>query len=72
MSKVTSDMDHLVRMANQIAENFSFHDDQVARTADHLQRFWAPPMRRKLAAHAESGGEGLAEPVIEALGQLEG
>ncbi len=67
-----TDIDQMVKMANQIAENFSFHDDQVARTADHIQRFWAPQMRRKLAAHAEAGGEGISEPVAEALKQLEG
>ncbi len=66
-----SDIDHMIKMANQIAENFSFHDDQVARTADHLQRFWAPQMRRKLASHVAGGGEGVSEPVIAALKQLE-
>lgn len=67
-----SEIDQLVKMANQIAENFSFHDDQVARTADHIQRFWAPPMRKKLTAHAKAGADGISEPVIEALKQLEG
>lgn len=69
--QATPDIDHMVKMANQIAENFSFHDDQVARTADHIQRFWAPQMRRKLAAHAASGGEGLNASAIEALKLVE-
>lgn len=66
-----SDVDHMIKMANQIAENFSFHDDQVARTADHMQRFWAPSMRRKINAHLAAGGEGLSPPAIEAIRRLE-
>ncbi|MDX1556712.1 MAG: formate dehydrogenase subunit delta [Xanthomonadales bacterium] len=66
-----SDIDSLVKMANQIAENFSFHDDQVARTADHIKRFWAPQMRRKLAEHIAGGGKGVTEPVVAALKQVE-
>lgn len=66
-----SDVDQMVKMANQIAENFSFHDDQVARTADHLKRFWAPQMRRKLAAYVAGGGQGVSRPVAEALRQIE-
>jgi formate dehydrogenase subunit delta len=66
-----SDVDHMIKMANQIAENFSLHDDQVARTADHLKRFWAPQMRRKLAAHVAGGGKGVSGPVVEALKQIE-
>jgi formate dehydrogenase subunit delta len=66
-----SDIDHMIKMANQIAENFSFHDDQAERTADHIERFWAPPMRRKIEAHAANGGEGLSDPVLEALKLLE-
>jgi len=66
-----SDIDSLIKMANQIAENFSFHDDQVDRTVDHIKRFWAPPMRKKLSAYAAGGGAGLSEPVVAALGKLE-
>ncbi|HKJ16110.1 MAG TPA: formate dehydrogenase subunit delta [Xanthomonadales bacterium] len=66
-----SEMDQLIRMANQIAENFSFYDDQVARTSDHLQKFWAPPMRQKLMTHAASGGQGLSTAALEAAGKLE-
>lgn len=66
-----TDVDQMIKMANQIAENFSFHDDQVARTADHIKRFWAPQMRRKLAAHVAGGGKGVNEPVVAALKRLE-
>lgn len=39
----------LVRMANQIADNFAYLDvpQAAARTADHLRRFWSPEMRQR-------------------------
>jgi hypothetical protein len=46
------EIDQLVRMANQIAANFSFHTDRVDRVADHLRRFWAPAMRKLLITEA--------------------
>jgi hypothetical protein len=66
-----SEINTLIKMANQIAENFSFHDDQVERTADHIKRFWASPMRRKLAAYIADGGEGLSRPVLAAMSEIE-
>jgi formate dehydrogenase subunit delta len=63
--------DHLVKMVNQIAENFSFHGDAEARIADHLQRFWAPSMRRALMDYSAAGGEGLQSAVQGALKRLE-
>ena len=64
------DVERLVRMANQIADNFSFHDDAVERTADHLKRFWAPSMRGRLADFEAAGGEGLNEAARAALRRL--
>lgn len=66
-----SEVEQLVKMANQIAENFSFHDDSVERLADHVQRFWAPSMRTKLIAFHQDGGTGLKPDVIAAIGQLQ-
>ena len=43
---------HLIRMGNQIARNFAATygpDDAVARTADHLRRFWSVDMRSAIA-----------------------
>lgn len=65
-------MDKLVQMANQIADNFSFHDDTAGRVADHLRRFWAPAMRQKLIEFHDSGGEGLKPAVSRALEILRG
>jgi len=66
-----SEVEQLVKMANQISENFSFHDDAVERLTDHLQRFWAPSMRQKLIEFHQSGGSGLMPTVISAIGHLE-
>ncbi len=65
-----SDLKQLVKMANQIAENFSFHEDAVGQMADHLQRFWAPSMRNDLMKFLEEGGEGLKPAAITAIRQL--
>lgn len=64
------EIEHLVKMANQIADNFSFHADAVERTADHLRRFWAPSMRRQLAEYSSAGGDGLKPAVRDALQRL--
>ena len=64
------EVDNLVKMANQIADNFSFHEDAVDRIADHLMRFWAPSMRDALSDFRAAGGEGLKPGVREALDKL--
>lgn len=64
------EIEHLVKMANQIADNFSFHADAAERTADHLQRFWAPSMRQQLLEYDSAGGEGLQPLLQRALRQL--
>ena len=64
------ELEHLRQMANQIAANFSFHEDQVERIADHLTRFWAPSMRRLIVEYIEQGGEGLESAVCEAARKL--
>jgi formate dehydrogenase subunit delta len=64
--------DKLVYMANQIARFFSSqgNDCAVAGTADHLQKFWDPVMRRSILAHLDAGGEGLDPLVRRALERL--
>lgn len=64
--------DHLVKMANQIAASFRFHEDSVERVADHLRRFWAPSMKRQLAELAAAGPADLDEVVREAARRLDG
>ena len=65
------EIEQLVKMANQIADNFSFHEDAVDRLADHLQRFWAPSMRKKLIEFLDAGGDGLKPDVITAVKRLQ-
>jgi formate dehydrogenase subunit delta len=65
------EIDQLVKMANQIADNFSFHDDAVDRLVDHLQRFWAPSMRQKLIEFVDAGGGGVKPVVVEATRRLQ-
>ncbi len=65
------EIDQLVKMANQLSDNFSFHEDAVDRLADHLRRFWAPSMRRKLSTFVDAGGEGLQPDAIVALRRLQ-
>jgi len=58
---------NLIKMANQIADNFSFHDDEIQRIADHMQRFWAPSMQKELIDFHAAGGDGLKPSVINAI-----
>ena len=62
-----SETRQLVKMANQIADNFAFHDDCEDRLVDHIQRFWAPSMRDKLGAHIRSGATEVSPVVASAL-----
>lgn len=64
------EVQQLAKMANQIADNFSFHDDAVDRITDHLKRFWAPSMQRKLIDFDQSGEAELKPEVRAALKAL--
>ncbi len=57
----------MVRMANQIADFFRGypHDDAVKETAEHINRFWAPRMRKAFFEHMAKGGEGFDQLVKE-------
>ncbi len=62
----------LVVMANQIGRFFvpQHGIDPAAAIATHLRRFWDPRMRAALVAHLDKGGEGLDEPVRQAVLRL--
>lgn len=64
-------VEHLVRMANQIGTFFaSFPDVEEAHTgiAMHIQRYWEPRMRNRLYAHVDfTHGAGLDPIVLAAL-----
>ena len=56
-------VERLVQMVNDIAHYFAAENDAAAGAegvAQHLKRFWAPPMRRQIRAHLDAGGAGLS------------
>jgi formate dehydrogenase subunit delta len=64
--------DKLVRMANQIADNFSYGDRNkaVAGVADHLMRFWTMDMKRDIIGRQARGDIGLNDIASEAVAAL--
>ncbi|MBN9356285.1 formate dehydrogenase subunit delta [Herbaspirillum huttiense] len=64
-------IEHLVKMANQIGSFFSTmpdRDQAIADLASHLKRFWEPRMRKAFLEHIEkTQGEGLDPIVLEAV-----
>lgn len=62
----------LAMMANQIGIFFASqkHGDAVVATADHLQKFWEPRMRKAIIAHLDAGGAGLSPVVRDAVAVL--
>ena len=63
----------LVRMVNQIAANWDYGPDQakaVAGVADHLRRFWSPPMFDEIARYIATGDADLSPIAERALTQL--
>jgi formate dehydrogenase subunit delta len=62
----------LIYMANQIGKFFAAqkHEPAVSGIANHLAKFWAPSMRKKIIDHLEQGGEGLDPLVKEAVERL--
>ena len=69
-SHLMQEIEQLVKMVNQIADNFSFHDDAVDRITDHVQRFWAPSMQKKLLEFERTQGADLKPAAREALKRL--
>lgn len=73
MSTGARQIEHLVKMANQIALNLGagYEDTEAQeRIRNHFSRFWTPQMRRQLTAYWREGGE-LAPVVAAALAALE-
>lgn len=62
----------LVRMANQIADNFDYGDREkaVAGVVDHLTRFWTPDMKQAIVELQQSGKADLNEIAAEAVRSL--
>jgi formate dehydrogenase subunit delta len=62
----------LVRMANQIADNFAYGDRNkaVAGVSDHLMRFWTMAMKRTIVEQQAHGDVGLNPIAAEAVAAL--
>ena len=66
-------IDHLVRMANDIGNFFKAEPDHavaVDSVAQHLKRFWDPRMRKEIVAYVDGGGAGLMDVAREAVLKL--
>ncbi len=66
-------IDHLVKIANEIGSFFvTANDEDTAAQliADHLKRFWDPRMRKQVIAHLAQGGEGFTPAVAKAVAKL--
>ena len=59
----------LRRMANDIARNFAAmgHDKAVLATADHIDKFWDPRMKRAIFADEGTDLSPIAREAIEHL-----
>ncbi len=66
----SSETQHLVTMANDIAANLTSYADSAERTADHIKRFWTPRMITMLLEYVSAGGVGLSGESLQALGFL--
>ena len=66
-------IDHLVRMANDIGNFFKAEPDHavaVDSVAQHLKQFWDPRMRKEIVAYVDGGGAGLMDLAREAVLKL--
>jgi len=70
---MSSGLQHLVQMANDIGAYFASEPDRAIALdgiATHVRRYWEPRMRRQIYAHLDAGGAGIDELPLAALRQL--
>ena len=74
MNHENGELQHLIKMANQIALNqpadLLGEEAAVAATAGHIRKFWAPPMREKISTYLSEGGAELNEVAKKAVLKL--
>ncbi len=65
-------IDHLVHMANQIADFFKAYPEAeaIAGVENHIRQFWDPRMRMQMSKHLDAGGPGLHPITLAALQRL--
>ena len=69
-----SNVEHLVKMANQIEAFFRTETDRnvaVESISNHIKRFWDPRMRKQILQHINAGGLGLGDLATDAIKSLE-
>lgn len=64
------ELEHLVQMLGDIERNLAFNADAEERIAEHLQKYWAPAMRKRILDFAASDNEGLTDLSRAALRRL--
>jgi len=68
------DVRKLVRMANQIAENFDYGRDEqqaVDNVLDHLRRFWTPDMKTLIVEYSQQQQNDLSQIAAIAVAGLQ-
>jgi formate dehydrogenase subunit delta len=67
-------INHLVKMANQIALNMAAWGDEeavAAKTGEHIEKFWTRAMREQLLDFWRAKGEGLCPVVCSVLASMD-
>jgi len=52
----STELEHLIKMINQIADNITSEEGDDARACDvaaHVKKFWAPSMIKTITEHAD-------------------
>ncbi len=67
-----AELNHMVRMANQIAANVSAADTEAAivSVASHIERFWAGAMCDRICNHLDQLADELSPTALAALSRL--
>ena len=67
-------VDHLVKMANQIALNLAAWGEEAAvveKTGEHMKKFWTPAMRRQLIEFWRTEDKSLSPVVCRVLASMD-
>ena len=70
---LATELDHLIKMINQIADNIAIGDNSVVtgpKVAAHIRKFWARSMKEKIIAYAAGDGKQLNAVAKIAVSQL--
>ena len=62
--------EHLVRMANQIADGVPSREDVAGQVGHHMQQFWTPEMLKDLSDIAANSPDCIGAEVHAALAAL--